>query len=386
MTADRKAGDTHDDHDDHDHGEAHGHNDHDHGEAHNHSNHDDHDHGGGIGGFLKSVFHLHGHTGQRQALASDTAFAANEEGIRTVWIALAALTLTTVIQIVIFGLSRSAALLADTIHNFGDALNSIPLLIAFYLARRTATRRYTYGFGKAEDVAGIFIVLSIVVSAGLTLYESFQKLFNPQPMQQLGWVAAAAVIGFVGNEAVALLQIRTGRRIGSVAMVADGIHARTDGITSLAVLAAVGGTALGFPVVDPIIGLVIGLTILFIARDAVKSIWYRLMDAVEPELVERIEEQARIVPQVVAVHDTRVRWLGHRLQVDLHIIVNEDLPTRASHQIAEDVRHTLLHDQPQLTIVNIHVDPCGHGGADPHREVLHHDRPTATGRTASERG
>ena len=154
MTSDRKPGDTYaNDHDDHD--------DHDHGDAHRHDDHDDHDHGGGIGGFLKSVFHLHGHAGQRQALASDTAFAANEEGIRTVWIALAALTLTTVIQIVIFGLSRSAALLADTIHNFGDALNSIPLLIAFYLARRTATRRYTYGFGKAEDVAGIFIVLSI---------------------------------------------------------------------------------------------------------------------------------------------------------------------------------------------------------------------------------
>lgn len=355
---DHDQGPDHSKHDEHDHGHAHG----DHGD---HAN-------GGAWGWLGSVFHIHGHAEQKQSLASEAAFTANEEGIRTIWLALGALSLTTVLQIVIVAFSGSVALLADTAHNLVDALNSIPLLIAFYLARRPANRRYTYGFGKAEDVAGIFIVLSITISAVFIFYESVQKLFNPLPIQQVGWVATAAVIGFLGNEAVALLQIRTGRKIGSAAMVADGLHARTDGLGSLAVLIAAGGSALGFPIVDPIVGILIGVTILFIARDAIVTIWYRLMDAVEPALVDRIEQQAQVVAGVGAVHAVRVRWVGHRLHAELHVEVDEDLSTRASHEIAEAVRHALLHDQPQLAMVDVHIDPCGHGG-DPHQALAHHD-------------
>jgi cation diffusion facilitator family transporter len=156
---------------------------------------------------------------------------SHEAGIGTVWLAFVALMMTAALQIVIVAWSGSVALLADTIHNIGDGLNSIPLLIAFYLARRMATRRYTYGFGRAEDVAGIFIVLSIAFSAGVIFWQSIQKLIHPQPITNLGWVAAAAIIGFLGNEAVALLQINVGRKIGSAALVADGLHARTDGLT-----------------------------------------------------------------------------------------------------------------------------------------------------------
>lgn len=185
----------------------------------------------GVLGWIAQVFHLHGH--EHTSLNADPAFASNQEGIRTIWLALGA---TSLLQIGIVAFSGSVALLADTVHNIGDTLNSIPLLVAFYLARRVATRRYTYGFGRAEDVAGIFIVLSIVVSAGVVFWESFQKLLNPQPMQNIPWVALAAGVGFLGNEAVALLQIRTGRKIGSDAMIADGLHARIDGLTSLAVL------------------------------------------------------------------------------------------------------------------------------------------------------
>ncbi|HMQ29826.1 MAG TPA: cation diffusion facilitator family transporter [Chloroflexaceae bacterium] len=319
------------------------------------------------------MFHLHGHGDQQQQLAADPALAT-EEGIRVIWLALAALGLTTVLQIVIVWLSGSVALLADTVHNFGDALNSIPLLIAFYLARRAATRRYTYGFGKAEDVAGIFIVVSIVFSAGYIFWESFQKLLNPAPLTNLPWVAAAAIVGFVGNEAVALMQIRTGRKIGSDAMVADGLHARTDGLTSLAVLAAVAGSAFGFPIVDPIVGLLIGVTILFITRDAIVTMWYRLMDAVDPQLVERVERLAGAVEGVQSVHDVRVRWLGHQLQAELHIVVDEDLPTRESHAIAEAVRHALHHELAHLAIVSVHVDPCGHGGDDHHAAIAHHSQ------------
>jgi cation diffusion facilitator family transporter len=376
----------HDDHDhaadDHDHGEhGHEHGEHDHAHDdhsdHNHAEHGhehgehDHDHGGGLGGLLAGIFHTHGHSEQRLQRASDPALAT-AEGIRTIWLALAALSVTTVLQLAIVFISGSVALLADTVHNLGDALNSLPLLVAFYLARRAATRRYTYGFGKAEDIAGIVIVLSILVSAGVIFWESGSKLLSPTPILQPWWVAAASVIGFIGNEAVAMLQIRTGKRIGSAAMVADGLHARTDGLTSLAVLVAVGGSVLGFPIVDPIIGLLIGVTILFIARDAITTMWYRLMDAIDPELVDRIEREAAQVPGIQLVRDVRVRWMGHQLQAELHIVVDEDLPTRASHELAEEVRHRLLHDQPHLSTVTVHVDPCGHSGTDPHAALAHH--------------
>jgi cation diffusion facilitator family transporter len=350
---------------------------HDHPHPHDHDHEHGHDHhrGTGVRGLLSSIFHFHGHSGQRQALASDSAFAATNEGIRTVWIALALLGVTTALQIVIVYLSGSVALLADTIHNFGDALNSIPLLIAFYLARRHATRRYTYGFARAEDVAGILIVVSIAVSAGLIFWESFQKLLNPQPMTNLWWVAAAAVVGFLGNEGVALLQIRVGNRIGSAAMVADGQHARTDGFTSLAVLGAAVGTWLGFPIVDPIIGILIGIAILFITWDATKQMWYRLMDAVDPELVDTVEQATRAVPGVVRLSRARVRWAGHTLHAELRITVDEDLPTLESYRITEEVRHALFHALPHLSSVNVMVEPCGHSGRSASL-TTHHEQPS----------
>jgi cation diffusion facilitator family transporter len=372
------------DHDEHDHGEhGHSHDEHDHDE-HDHGEHG-HSHGGGVWGLLSSVFHFHGHGDQQQQLAADAAMAT-EEGIKTIWLALGILGLTTALQVVIVALSGSVALLADTVHNLGDALNSIPLLIAFYLARRGATRRYTYGFGKAEDVAGIFIVLSIAFSAGYIFWESFQKLLSPAPLTNLLWVAAAALIGFLGNEGVAWLQIRAGRRIGSDAMIADGMHARTDGLTSLAVLLAVLGTWLGFPIVDPLIGLLIGVAILFITRDAAKTIWYRLMDAVDPAIVDKVEQAAAKVPGVQQAHDVRVRWLGHRLHSELHIVVDEDLPTHASHAIAEEVRHALLHTLPGLSLVSVHVDPCGHSGADHHATNAHHAQQAQAGLKAQPAG
>jgi len=197
---------------------------------HNHDHAHDHDHPRGLRGWIRSLLHLGGHTHHEQKLIADQAFTDSKLGIRTVWIALGLLLLTTVIQFVIFLLSGSVALLADTVHNLGDGLNSIPLLIAFYLARRPPTRRYTYGYDRAEDVAGVIIVLSIVFSAGYIFYESFLKLFNPQEVGNVGAIAAAALIGFIGNEAVAIIQIRTGRLIGSAALVTDGLHARTDGL------------------------------------------------------------------------------------------------------------------------------------------------------------
>jgi cation diffusion facilitator family transporter len=269
-------------------------------------------------------------------------------------------------------ISGSVALLADTIHNFSDALTAVPLWIAFVLGRRAASRRFTYGFGRAEDLAGVFIVLMILFSALVAGYESYQKIINPQPLSNVGWVIVAAIIGFLGNEAVALFRIRVGREIGSAALVADGQHARVDGFTSLAVLFGALGSLAGFPLADPIVGLLITVAILFIVKDTAITIWHRMMDAVEPELVTSIEQSAAGVPGAVDVHDVRVRWLGHQLHAELHITVDEDLTTRESHQIVEEVRHTLVHTQPRLKTITIHVDPCGHSGIDHHEAIAHH--------------
>lgn len=342
--------------------------DHHRGHDHNHT----HPHQGGWS-WLAAIFHHHEHNHSYGELASDQAFVDNETGIRTVWLALAALTVTSSLQIVIVVWSGSVALLADTVHNIGDGLNSIPLLVAFYLARRAATRRYTYGFARAEDVAGIFIVLSIAFSAGVIFWESFQKLLHPQPLTHLGWVAAAAIIGFLGNEAVALLQIRVGRKIGSAAMVADGLHARTDGLTSLAVLLAAAGSWLGFPLIDPLVGLLMGLVILFITRDAALTLWYRLMDAIDPELLTKAEQ---IVQQQAAVKELRrlrLRWLGHRLYAEVCIAVEPFLTTLQSHHIAEQVRDELFHQIPNLAEVVVHVDPWAEQLESVHQLTLHHE-------------
>jgi cation diffusion facilitator family transporter len=333
------------DHDhDHDHEHPHDH-DHDHDHAHPH----DHDHhSGNVLTLIASALHLPGFTHSHASLSEDASVRDNELGIRTVKLALLALGVTTVIQIVIYLASGSVALLADTVHNLGDALNSVPLWIAFVLARRAANRRYTYGYGRAEDVAGLLIVLSIAFSAGYILWESFQKLLNPQPLDNLGWVALAALVGFAGNEIVALMQLRVGRQIGSEAMVADGMHARVDGLTSLAVLIAVGGTLLGAPILDPIIGLVIGVAIVGITWDAVKRVWYRLMDAVDPALVSRAETVLREHAEIRAVRRLALRWIGHRLQVELSLVIDSGLSLAEADDLRAHIVHHLEHALPNL--------------------------------------
>ncbi len=325
-------------------------------------------------GVIDRVRHWLAHLGHSHEIGAgvDPVLVGSERGIQALKVSIAGLGLTAVFQIVIALLSGSAALLADTAHNIGDAATSIPLWIAFALSRRRPTPQFPYGYGRAEDLAGIAIVLVILFSAAIAGYESLRKLLDPQPMTHLWWVGAAAVIGFLGNEAVAMYRIRIGRQIGSAALVADGMHARVDGLTSLAVLGSVIGTVAGLPILDPLIGLGITAVILFILKDATVSVVRRLMDVVEPEIVARLEQTASSTPGVHDVHDLRVRWLGHTLHAELHVTVDEDLPTRESHQIAEEVRHRLLHAEPRLVAIVVHVDPCGHSGEDPHALTAHH--------------
>jgi cation diffusion facilitator family transporter len=305
---------SHDEHD-HDHDHDHDHSHHDHGD-HGHSHHDhDHEHGhshpyGGVKGFLYDLFVPHTHDSSDSI---DDAMEASSAGVRALKISMFVLLGTTILQFILVLFTGSVALLADTIHNFADALTAVPLWIAFVLGRRVATRRYTYGYGRAEDLAGMFIVFVVALSAVVAGWEAIDRFVHPRPIENPWLLIVAGVIGFAGNEAVAIYRIRVGQKIGSAALVADGVHARLDGFTSLSVVLGAIGVLLGFPLADPIIGLLIAISIVMLLWGTVKSIGARLMDAIDPHLVEKAEHAMEHVDGVTAVRDVRLRWVGPRL-------------------------------------------------------------------------
>lgn len=320
-------------------------------------------------GRLGSVLRPHSHDA---ADSSDSALESSAEGVRAVKIGLVGLGMTAIAQLVVVLLTGSTALLADTIHNFSDALTALPLWVAFVLGRRSATRRYTYGYGRAEDLAGVFIVLMIALSAVVAGYESIRRLIHPEPISNLGVVLAAGLIGFAGNELVAVYRIRVGRKIGSAALVADGLHARTDGFTSLAVVAAALGVMAGYPLADPIIGLVITVAIVVVLKGAAINIYRRLMDAVDPELVDAAEASLRNVPGVLDIETLRLRWTGHQLRAETGLVVEPTLDLIRGHEIAVEAQHALLHSVPRLIDATVHISPGGSTGQAHHERLAHH--------------
>lgn len=313
---------------------------------------------------IKEIFAPHSHDA---ADSVDDSLESTAAGIRTVKISLLVLGLTALIQIVIVVMSGSVALAADTIHNFADALTAVPLWIAFALGAKPATRRYTYGFGRVEDLAGSFVVAMITMSAIIAGYEAIARLIHPQQIEHVGWVALAGLVGFIGNEWVALYRIRVGHRIGSAALIADGLHARTDGFTSLAVLCSAGGVALGFPLADPIVGLLITAAILAVLRTAARDVFRRLLDGVDPAMVDAAEQALAARPGVQAVRSVRMRWIGHRLHADAELDVDPALDLAQAHRIAHDAEHELTHTVPKLTTALIHAYPAEHGSSIPDR-------------------
>jgi cation diffusion facilitator family transporter len=336
-----------------------------------HTHPHDHDHGSGLWHRLRHVVTPHSHDSADKV---DSALESSREGLRALWISLVALGVTAALQAAIVVFSGSVALLGDTLHNVADALTAVPLGIAFILGRRAATRAYTYGFGRAEDLAGIVIVLVILGSAVLAAWTAVDRLLDPQGMTHIPWVFVAGVIGFLGNELVARYRITVGRRIGSAALVADGLHARTDGFTSLAVVVAAGGAWLGWNWADPVVGLAITAAILFVLKDAAREVYYRLMDRVDPALVDQIERELRTVAGVQGVTGVRLRWVGHRLQAETGIVVDEKLSVVAAHEIAADAEHQLTHRVPRLAGVTVHVDPATDAGHDRHIDLSHQRR------------
>lgn len=320
-----------------------------------HHEHDGHDHG-----------HAHG--------VIDPTIATTARGIWAIKWSFAGLMVTALLQVIIVWLSGSVALLADTIHNFGDASTAIPLWIAFMLARMRPTRRFSFGLGRAEDLAGVVIVMTILFSAVVAGYESIQRLIHPRQVEYLWAVAAASIIGFLGNEGVAIFRIRIGREIGSAALIADGYHARVDGWTSLAVLAGAIGVYLGYPLADPLVGLGITVAILRIVWQSGRAVFTRMLDGVDPEVIDEIDHAAHHVPGVREVTDVRARWVGHRLHAEVNIAVAPQLSVAEGHAIAKEVYHQLLHHLRYLSGATIHVDPEGEAGELHHRVTAHaHD-------------
>lgn len=317
--------------------------------------------------------HPHEHSAHRHA-PPDPALLSTDVGIRAVRRSLAILLGTAAVQTLAVAVSGSVALLADTIHNTGDALTAIPLWLAFRMARREPNRWFSYGYGRVEDLAGLAVVVVIAASALLAAYESVLRFLEPREISHLGIVAAAALVGFAGNEAAARIRIKAGRRIASAALIADGQHARVDALTSLSVLFGAAGVWLGFPQTDPIIGLGITGVICVIAWTAGRTVIGRLIDETNPHVAEEIRLAANSVPDVQAVTDVRVRWMGHRLEAEVSNAVDPSLTVQEGHAGALDVRHHLLHRIPHLRRVTIHVDPADAPGLAHHRIMSHaHD-------------
>ena len=352
-------------------------------EAHDHGHDHDHGHGheqggsplAGLAGAVRHLIRPHSHD---HAASFDSALEADARGIRALKLSLAGLGLTAAIQAVLTVVTGSVALLADTLHNVADALTAIPIWIAFVIGRRAASARFTYGYGRLEDLAGLVVLGFIGASAAFAAWESIARIASPSGVRLLPVVAAAGIVGFVGNELVAQYRIRVGRRIGSAALVADGLHARTDGLTSLGVVAGAIGVALGFPMADPVAGLVIAGLILLVLRDAARQVLERMLDGADPGLVDRIRGILGRVEGIEEVGAVRVRWLGHRLRIEAEVIVDRSRTIGEAHDIAEAGRHALFHELPHLDDAFLHADPCDHDGSDPHAAVAHHRPEPAT--------
>ena len=339
----------------HEHGtHTHEHEEHNHDHDHDEHEHDDHDHGHS---------HEHGRV--------DADLYGNRAGLRAVQISTAGMLLVSAIQFAIATIGGSAGLFADALHNFGDVFTTIALWIAFVISNRTANQRYTYGYYRAEDLAGIFIVLVIIASATASAVESVQKLISGNTPTQIYLSMAAALVGAAGNELLAQYKISVGKRINSVPLIADGQPSRIDGLTSLAAFVGLVGVELGFPKADPIAGIVITIVIVTVVFSTSRSVLQRLLDAVDPHIVPTIITTALAVPGVEQVTDIRARWVGHTLHVVMNIEVDAELTLSKAHAIAEEVRHRLFHDIKGISEVLIHTDPSSVSG-DHHQEMAHH--------------
>lgn len=306
----------------------------------------------------------HGHT--------HGTIAAEPNALRVTLLSSAVLGGVAAAELAVAVISSSAGVLADGLHNLGDLSTTVALAAAFILSRRAPTRRFPYGYHRGEDLAGLFVLLLIVASAVASGVTSIEHLVHGTHLSGYGAAVAVALVGFAGNEGVARYKIVAGRRLGSVALIADGKHSRVDGFASLAAAAGVVGAWLGAPVLDPVAGLVLTVVIGWVAVDTARHVTGRLLDEADASLVALIERTAREVPGVVSVSEARARWTGRRVLAELTLAVAPAETVSRAHALGEEVRHRLFHSVESLGQVIVHLDPAG--DAEAHQGTSHHEQ------------
>ena len=310
-----------------------------------------------------------GHTHHQH---NPSEFTDADRGIQTLKFSLWVLALTAAVQAIVVWLSGSVALLADTVHNLSDALVAVPLWFAFSISKRKPTSRYPYGFYRIEDLVGLGVLLVIFASGIWTGYESIQRIIHPRMPERIPVGILGGFVGGIGNEIVARCRLKIGNEIRSLALMAEGHHARVDALTSLGVVIGLGLVALGFPLADPVVGLIITAFIFSIVFEIGKDLIPRLVGKTEDHDVDEITAIAGRVDGVKEVGPVKLQWLGHRCFAELCVAVSPLISITEAHKITEEVRHELLHHFSALVDVTIHVDPYTGDSPDRFHDLTAH--------------
>lgn len=314
--------------------------------------------------------HVHEHHAHVHDHSLAAVSAGTDGALRVVVLSSVLLAAVAAAELTAAVVSNSAAVLADGLHNLGDVSTTVALAIAFILSRRAPNRRFPYGYHRVEDLAGLVVLALIVGSAVASGVTSVEHLIHRQQLSSAWLALGVAASGFLGNEIAGQYKVRAGTRLRSLVLIADGRHSRTDGLASLGAVVGVAGAMLGVPILDPVAGLVITLIIAVVAWETGKGLTGRLLDEADASLVATIEEVASATDGVVAVTDTRARWMGRRVLAEVTLEVAPETTIALAHALGEEVRHRLYHRIDPLTDVIVHLDPAG--DADAHDAVSHH--------------
>jgi cation diffusion facilitator family transporter len=305
--------------------------------------------------------------------ANLTGAQGTREGLRAIRLAAVALGASAAVRLTIAVLSGSVGLLAAGLDDLGDVLTTVVLSVAFIASRRAADRRYTFGYQRFEDLSGVLVVAVIWGSAAFATYEAVMRLTGDHQVTRLGIAMTAAVLGLLANGFAGVYKIRVGRRIGSEPLIADGKHALTDSLSSVAAFGGLLGVKAGHPIADPIAAFVVVLAIVAVAVDATRRVLARLLDAVDPTIVGQIEHIAKHTDGVASIGRVQARWAGRSLYVTLTVAADGNKSLTDTHTIAENVAHRILHDVPGVAQVDVHVDPWEPHGDEAHARTAKHD-------------
>lgn len=267
------------------------------------------------------------------------------------------LLVTSALELLVVAFSGSVALLSDALHNLGDVFTTVGVYFGFRASRKPPTPRFPYGFGRAEDLAGIVVVMAIWGSAVLAALESYNKLISGRGTSHLAWGMVAALIGIVGNRLVARYKLNVGREIKSAPLIVDARHSWLDAVSSAGALIGLLGVAAGFRAADPIAGFAISLFIVRIGLEATRDVVFRLMDAQDEALAEAVRGVAsELLEDEASVRDVRIRWLGRQVEVRLVVRLAGDTSLRDATRTARELDAVVKHRIPDTREILVTVE------------------------------